>query len=202
MPHLTAMLQRKPPYGAGLKTMKLYLISILFGLCLSNFQAFTQSQRQSCNVEIVRLEFDKSRDQKSQEITDSLLMLAKSTGSVLVSDNEIKKFDIKTDTACCTYAGAMYITSHRYSLTKQAISRLSGLNIPLCCGIPVAILVGSKEVYRAMLWNVVSSFGNKSLTMILLQDTLVVVSQLPNVPDFRKSILTSKRPLIECLLDR
>ena len=180
--------------------MKRHLICIFFGLCFTNSSVFAQAQKQSCRVEIVRLEFDKTREQKSQQITDSLLMLAKTTSSILVSDDEIKKFDVKIDTACCTYAGAMYITSHRYLLTKQAVSRLSGLEIPLCCGIPVAILVDGKEVYRAMLWNPISSFGNKSLTATLVQDTIVVVNQLPNVSDFRNGTMTTKAPLLKCLL--
>ena len=129
-------------------------------------------------------------------------MLAKPTGSVLVHDNEIERFDVKTDTACCIYAGRMFITSHRFSLTKQAASRLSAMGIPLCCGIPAAIVINGKEVYRAMLWNNLSSFGNKSLTMTLLQDTLILINQFPNVPDFRSSILTTKTPLVNCLLNR
>jgi hypothetical protein len=96
----------------------------------------------------------------------------------------------------------MFITTHRYLLTSEAVSRLSGLDIPLCGGIPIAIYVDEKEIYRAMLWNVFSSFGNNSLTMVLINDTLIVNNQLPNVPDFESSILTSKKPFISCLLDR
>lgn len=146
--------------------------------------------------------FDRDQQVKSGEITDSVLVSAKPTNSILVNNFEVKKFDIRTDTACCTYAGQMIITSHRYLLTNEAVSRLSGLDIPLCCGVPIAIYVDEKEIYRAMLWNVFSSFGNKSLTMVLLNDTLIVNSQLPNVPDFRSSILTSKKQFVSCLLDR
>lgn len=151
--------------------MKRYLLSTFFGLCFTGSSAFRHVQGQTCRVEIVILEFDRSHRQNPQEITDSLLMLAKPTTFTLVHSKEIKKFEVKTDTACCTYAGQMLITSHQFSLTKQAASRLSTLKVPLCCGIPVAILVDNKEVYRATLWNAVSSFANKCLTMTLLQDT-------------------------------
>jgi hypothetical protein len=182
--------------------MKRYLFSTILGLFLIGLSVFGQSQEQNCRVKIVRLVFDETHTQRTQELTDSLLVLAKTTGSILVHDNEIKSFEVRTDTACCTYAGQMFITSHWFSITKQAASRLSGLDIPLCCGVPVAIVVNSKEVYRAMLWNTGSSFGNKSLTMTLQHDTLAVVSPPPNVPDFRSSILKTKTPLVNCLLNR
>jgi hypothetical protein len=63
------------------------------------------------------------------------------------------------------------------------------------------MLIDGKEIYRAMLWNIVSSFGNSSVTITLVKDTLVIVNQLPNVPDFRNNILVAKRPLLNCLLN-
>jgi|GEM_PF-2971035 len=181
--------------------MTRYLILLFVGYLLICFSAFGQTN--PCKIKIIRLKFDKGQQVKPGQVTDSLLALAKLTASTLVDNAEIKKFEIKTDTACCTYAGQMYITSHRYLLTSETVSHLTKLDIPLCCGIPVAIYVDDKEIYRAMLWNVVSSFGNKSLTMTLVNDNLIVNNQLPDVPDFRSSgILTSKKQLVSCLLDR
>ena len=179
--------------------MTRYLIFVgLLTICFSTF-----GQTNSCKIKIIRLKFDKNQQVKPGEVTDSLLALAKLTTSTLLDNSDIKNFDIKTDTACCIYAGQMFVTSHRYWLTSKAALQLSTLDIPLCCGIPVAVYIDNKEIYRIMLWNVLSSFGNKSLTMTLLNDTLIVNSQLPNVPDFRSSgILTIKKQSVSCLLGR
>jgi hypothetical protein len=180
--------------------MTRYLIFVFIGLLTVSVSAFGQTN--TCKIKIIRLQFDKSQQVKPGEVTDSLLALAKLTTSILVDNSDIKRFDIKTDTACCIYAGQMYVTSHRYLLSSKSLLRLSALDIPLCCGIPVAMYVDNKEIYRVMLWNMVSSFGNKSLTMTLAQNTLIITNQLPSVPDFRNSILTSKNSLPDCLLDK
>jgi len=180
--------------------MRRYLFSVFIGLIISSISAFGQTN--ACRIEIIRLKFDKNHQVKAGEVTDSILTLAKLTTSVLVGKSDIKDFDIKIDTVCCIYAGQMFVTSHHYLLTSKAVSQLSALDIPLCCGIPVAIYVDDKEVYRAMLWNVLSSFGNKSLTMTLIKDTLIVANQLPSVPDFRNNILISKSLLPACLLGK
>lgn len=150
----------------------------------------------------MQLRLDKIQEGKLNKTTDSLLTTAKLTDTILVTDEEIKKFKIKSDSACCTYAGQMFLTSHQYLLTNKAIARLSSLQIPLCCGIPIAVYVDGEEIYRAMLWNIFSSFGNESITATLIGDTLTFVNQLPSVPDFRNSFLANKKYLINCLLKR
>lgn len=183
-----------------INSMTRYLIFVFIGLL--TVSASASGQMKVCKIKIIRLQFDKSQQVKPGEVTDSLLALAKSTTSILVDNSDIKRFDIKTDTACCIYAGQMFVTSHRYLLSSKSVSRLSALDIPLCCGIPIAVYVDNKEIYRAMLWNTVSSFGNKSLTMTLTQNTLIITNQLPSVPDFRNTILTSRTSLPDCLFGK
>ena len=173
---------------------------LFVGLGMICFTAFGQTK--PCKIKIIRLRFENNQQIKQGKITDSLLALAKLTTSTLIDNADIKTFELKIDSACCTYAGQIFTTSHRYVLTSETVSHLASLDIPLCCGIPVAIYIDDKEVYRAMLWNVVSSFGNKSLTMTLVNDTLIVNNQLPNVPDFLSSgILTNNKQLANCLTD-
>jgi hypothetical protein len=159
-------------------------------------------QTHNCEIKFVQLRFDETQEIKSGKITDSLLATAKLTNTVLVFDNEIEKFEIRTDSACCTYAGQVFLTSHQYFLTKKAVSRLSSLQIPLCCGIPFAVYVDGKEIYRAMLWNIESSFGNKNITATVFGHTLTLANQLPRITDDRNSALTSKKDLVSCLLNR
>jgi hypothetical protein len=159
-------------------------------------------QTNSCVTKIVQLKFDKIQEAKSTKITDSILATAKLTSTILVTDQQIKKFKIKIDTACCIYPGQMFITSHQFTLANKAVARLNSLQIPLCCGIPIAVFVDGKEIYRAMLWNTVSSFGNESITATLIGETLTFVNQLPTIPDFRNSALASKKGKVTCLLQR
>jgi len=182
--------------------MKCYLFLIATGLLTISFCSFGHAQKHNCQIKIVKLKFAKNIDSKSSGVSDGLLTSANPTDSLLVSDTEIKKLEIKTDSACCTYTGQIYLTSHQYTLTKKAVSRLSALQIPLCCGIPFVVYINETEVYRGMLWNVVSSFGNKTITATLIGDKLTITNQLPRIPDFRNSILTLKKPLVNCLLNR
>jgi hypothetical protein len=180
--------------------MTRYFIITFIALLTSNIYILGQTNH--CNTKIIQLRFDKIQEVKSNNITDSLLTTAKLTETILVNEEAIKKFKIKLDSACCTYAGQMFLTSHQYLLTNKAVASLSSLQIPLCCGIPIAVFVDGKEIYRAMLWNSFSSFGNESITARLIGDTLTFVNQLPSIPDFRNGSLANKNDLINCLLSR
>ncbi len=180
--------------------MTRYITFIFLELLAICFSATAQTK--TCNVKIIKLKFDTIQQVKPIEVTDSLLAIATLTTTILADNSDIVKFEIKIDTVCCSYVGQMYVTSHRYLLTSKSASQLSALNIPLCCGIPAAVYVDGKEVYRAMLWNVLSSFGNKSVTITLVKDTLIVTNRLPRAPDFNNGILTDKSLLPECLLDK
>ncbi len=173
-----------------------YLIFIFIGLFTTSI--FINGQTNDCKIKIIRLQLDKNKIVKTGEVTDSLLKLAKLTINELLENSDIKKFDVKTDSACCHYAGQIYLTSHQYLLTSEAVSKLSSLDIPLCCGIPVAIYIDEKEIYRAMLWNVYSSFVNKSMTATLVQGSLIITNQLPSIPEFTNNDLLRKI-LPECL---
>jgi hypothetical protein len=166
-----------------------YLIFIFIGLFTTSI--FTNGQTNDCKIKIIKLQLDKNQIVKPGGVTDSLLKLAKLT-SILLENSDIQKFDVKTDSACCNYFGQIYLTSHQYLLTSEAVSKLSTLDIPLCCGIPVAIYIDDKEIYRAMLWNVYSSFGNKSMTVSLVQSSLIITNQLPSIPDIRNNDLFRK----------
>jgi hypothetical protein len=180
--------------------MACYIFFVFIELFASAYCALGQTH--ACIVKVVRLEFEKTRQVGPEEITDSLLALARPTSYVLVEDSEISGFQIRTDTACCNYAGPIIGTSHRYSLADKARARLLALNIPLCCGIPVAVYIDNEEVYRASLWNPLSSFGSRCLAMTLIRDGLMVANHLPIVADSGDSILTKKSYLLKCLLER
>src|SRR5690606_11373866 len=155
-------------------------------------------QAHKCEIEVFQLRF-LNQETQSEKMSDSLLATAILTSTILISNDEIQMFEVKTDSACCNYSGQMFLTSHRYVLERSAVSRISSLQIPLCCGIPLAFYVDGKEVYRAMLWNKVSSFDNESITATLFGNTLAVSNQLPAIPDFRNNILVSKENSIICL---
>ena len=53
-----------------------------------------------------------------------------------------------------------------------------------------------------MIWNNLSSFGNKSITLTLVGDTLVVTNQLPSVSDVNDDGLAGTQDLVNCLLKR
>jgi hypothetical protein len=186
--------------------MKHCFIFTFIALLVNTASGFGQTQSKGCVVKLVRLKFDKTTELKSKVINDSLLMLAVPTDTTLAGNSDIRKFEVKIDTlradTAITNEGMFLITSHRIILTTDAASRLVRFQIPLCCGIPVALMLDGKEIYRAMLWNPVSSFGNKSITMTLIGDELVIVNQLPKVTDDRNSILKSKSALVNCLLGR
>jgi hypothetical protein len=112
-----------------------------FILCFLGFVALgasasAQKQTDSCRVQFIRLKFSDTFQPNGQQINDRVLLLAKTTDSLLISDSDIRKFRIETETMYGTYA-SMLITSHKYELTDEAVSRLSALQIPLCCGMPV-----------------------------------------------------------------
>ena len=180
--------------------MTRHFIITFIALLTSNIYALGQTN--NCKTKIVQLRFDKIQEVKSNRITDSLLTTAKLTDTILVTDEEIKKFKIRLDSGCCTYAGQMFLTSHQYILTNKAIARLSLSQISLCCGMPIAVYVDGKEIYRAMLWNSLSSFGNESITATLIGDKLTFVNQLPSIPDVRNGSLANKKDLVNCLLKR
>jgi hypothetical protein len=133
-----------------------------FILCFVGFVALgasasAQKQTDSCRVQFIRLKFSDTFQPNGEQMNDRVLLLAKATDSLLISDSAIKKFRIETETIYGTYE-SMLITSHQYELTDESVSRLSSLQIPLRCGMPVAVKVCGIEVYRGMLWHPVSSF--------------------------------------------
>jgi hypothetical protein len=178
------------------------LLLAVFGLFVGELCAFGQTQKDRCEIKIIKLRFEKTLESKLGNINDSLLKLAEPTTSVLANNVGIKKLKIGSDSACCNYVGMYSLTSHYYSLTKEAVSRLEALQIPLCCGIPIAVYINNREIYRAMLWNSLSSFANNSITATLFNDELIFVNQLPKIPDFRNGILRKKNHLVDCLLSR
>ena len=181
-------------------SMTRYFIFTLFGLVTASFNML--GQKHHCEIKFVQLKFVKSQEIRSGKMSDSILATAMLTNTILVSNDEIETFKIKTDSGYCMYAGQPFLTSHQYLLTKKAALRLSSLQVPLCCGIPLAVYVDGKEVYWAMLWNIVSSFGNEGITAILIGHTLTFINQLPAIPDFRNGALVNKRDLVDCLLKR
>jgi hypothetical protein len=137
-----------------------------------------QSRINVCSMQIIRLKFDERFQPNGEQLSQRVLSLAKPTDSILVDNEDVMSFSLHTDTACCTYAGSMFITSHKYELTDEAATRLSKLQIPLCCGLPVALKIGGKEVYRGILWNPFSSFASKSVTITLVDKTMIVTNRL------------------------
>jgi hypothetical protein len=177
------------------------ILCLVFGLLISCLAARGQFSKDDCSVQIVRLKFDDTFKPNGEQVNTRVLLLAKSTDVILINNTDITKFSIQTDTICCTYPGYMYVTYHQFELIEKAAVRLAGLEIPLCCGVPVALKIDDKEIYRAMLWNSLSSFGNKSVTMTLVENDLIITNQLPNVPGYVNDILVSKYSGIRCLLN-
>lgn len=74
-------------------------LSILFvGLVVACFS--TVAQVHNCKIKIIKLKFERDLNGKTGELTDSLLALATLTTTILLDNSSIKKFSIKTDTAC------------------------------------------------------------------------------------------------------
>jgi len=118
------------------------------------------------------------------------------TDQVLVRTTDVNGIQRKIDTACCTYAGAVYFTSYRVKLSSDCVSRMAHLNIPLCCGIPVAIFQNGKEKFRARLWNIFSSFSTTDVVIILSGQNITIQNQLPNVNDQLNSKLIENELLL------
>ncbi len=162
----------------------------MFFICSTSY---LKAQTSNCDFKIVQLRLDNG---------DTSLYFAKLTKKTLIVNSDIKHYEVRTDTGCCTYVGKVYSRSHHFALTKQAVARLFLLKIPLNGGIPVAVYVDNNEIYRARLWNPLSSFGNQSITMTLTRDTIIVTNELPVKADFHNQELTQKIPVIKCLLNR
>lgn len=176
--------------------------SIFVGLILFTVCNSVSGQTDSCRIRIVQLKFDKNPPAKAGAVTDSLLALATETDTILLDHTSILQFIVKTEPVCCTYSKHSSTTSHFFRLSGKTASPLTNTPIPLCCGVPVAIYINDKEIYRAMLWNPVSSFSNNSVTAILVQDTLMVSNGLPGVPDTLHGILANTKSLPDCLFKK
>jgi hypothetical protein len=181
--------------------MRLNLFLLSAALIIFYLKCIGQNN-QRCFIEIVRLEPNKVIWQNKPILTDSILNLPTTQKEILVHNREIKTIEISSDSMNCNAEGALVIKSLQYTLTPAAIMRLTALDIPLCCGIPVAVKLNNVELYRAVLWNPVSSFSNKCVTMFLIQDKLIVTNQLPEVPDGKILIHTKASFEVTCLLSR
>lgn len=170
---------------------------ILFTVCNS-----VSGQTDSCRIRIVQLKFDKNPPATAGAVTDSLLALAAETDTILLDHTSILQFTVKTEPVCCIYTNHVITTSHLYRLSGKTAPPLTNTTIPLCCGVPVAIYINDKEIYRAMLWNPVSSFGSNSVTAMLVQDTLMVSNGLPGVPDSLHGILANSKSMPDCLFKK
>lgn len=176
-----------------------YLTTILFALVTTCFSAFGQSN--SCKITIVRLKLPNDRPAEPTWIANNDLARAQPSGSILLGNSEISDFAIKSDTVPGE-SGTMVFSSHLFTVDSQAAAQLSKIDIPLCCGIPVVLYVGEKELYRGMLWNVFSSFSNESLTMTLVQNTIIVRTALSAVDDSKNASLVNENSLPQCLLKK
>jgi hypothetical protein len=111
--------------------MKCYLFLIATGLLTISFCSFGHAQKHNCQIKIVKLKFAKNIDSKSSGVSDGLLTSANPTDSLLVSDTEIKKLEIKTDSACCTYTGQILPHFSPVHIDKESRFPLSALQISI-----------------------------------------------------------------------
>jgi hypothetical protein len=133
---------------------------------------------------------------------DSILAAAKTTNNILVSDTEINRFEKKIDTSFITNSEYIYKTTLQIVLKDKAVSRLSNLDIPLSCGIPVGVYINEKEEFRFSLWNIISSFGSETITANLWGNKLVLQNQLPNNADSSINFLMKNNVFLNCLYKR
>jgi hypothetical protein len=177
-------------------------VFILFQIVFVFISHFTFAQKQDCVIKLVRLEYEKSIEHKSSMMKDSILAAAKTTNNILVSNTEIKRFEKKIDTSFITNSEYIYKTTLQIVLKDKAVSRLSNLEIPLSCGIPVGVYINEKEVFRFSLWNIISSFGSETITANLWGNKLVLQNQKPNIADSSKKNLMENNIILNCLSNR
>jgi len=162
--------------------MKTIILKLCFYCLPFMWVADGISQSSRCKVTLVRLELD-SLSSFANISADSALNIARITNSLILDNMDILSVRAKVDSGCCWYGGTIYSTKHLIAITEQAALRLHKMSIPLDSGIPVCLRIDGVEIYRGFLWNVFSSFGNRSITLIQTGNMLTVTNRLPAIGD-------------------
>jgi hypothetical protein len=98
------------------------------------------------------------------------------TDSMLLRHSDILKMRIQVDTASYSYGSRVYKTTHVFTITDEAAKKLNAIPIPLSSGIPVSLRIDGVEIYRAFMWNPLSSFACHSITITQFGNTLIVTN--------------------------
>lgn len=159
------------------------------------------SQIRDCKLTLVKLQMDSIFNAlETPDNFDSNTI--RHADSVLLEDSDIINVQVQVDSGCCWYGGMIYNTKYVFTITQEAAIRLRTIPIPLSSGIPVSLRIDDVEIFRASLWNKLSSFANDSITIMQFDNILRVTNRLPAIGDHVASRLRETTTKFQCLLEK